>query len=272
MSSQIKLIASDMDHTLLTEAGELPPNFNDYVIKLQKFGVHFVIASGRPLCTLYKMFSAIKRKIIFIADNGGVISYKGKVIFKSLLNPQDYQSMIRFTKEHTDGIPVLCGLETGYMEKKHKSYKNYLNKFYSKIHFVEDFEKLNVQACKFTVYFPNKNSGEEYEKTFKPQYNGVFSVTVGDTIWIDIMNNGIDKGGAMRFLGDYLHLTADQMMAFGDTYNDIEMLQSVKHSYVVKNASQDMRRYANFEADSNENFGVIKILDKLIKELETPAV
>jgi hydroxymethylpyrimidine pyrophosphatase-like HAD family hydrolase len=55
------------------------------------------------------------------------------------------------------------------------------------------------------------------------------------------------------------------MMAFGDTYNDIEMLQAVKHSYIVKNAHPDMKQYANFIAESNDNFGVIKIIQKVIE-------
>jgi hydroxymethylpyrimidine pyrophosphatase-like HAD family hydrolase len=55
------------------------------------------------------------------------------------------------------------------------------------------------------------------------------------------------------------------MMAFGDTYNDVEMLKSVKYSYIVGNANEDMRQYANYITDTNDNFGVTKILDKIIK-------
>jgi hydroxymethylpyrimidine pyrophosphatase-like HAD family hydrolase len=66
-------------------------------------------------------------------------------------------------------------------------------------------------------------------------------------------------------LGERLGLKSEQMMAFGDTYNDIEMLQAVKYSYIVENATSDMRQYANFITDSNDNFGVIKVIDKIIQ-------
>jgi HAD superfamily hydrolase (TIGR01484 family) len=92
----IKLIASDMDHTLLTEKGELPPRFDDYVSELDRIGADFVVASGRPLYTLERIFPKIKHKMSFISDNGGAVCYRGEVIFKSLLNPADYQPMIRF--------------------------------------------------------------------------------------------------------------------------------------------------------------------------------
>jgi hydroxymethylpyrimidine pyrophosphatase-like HAD family hydrolase len=59
------------------------------------------------------------------------------------------------------------------------------------------------------------------------------------------------------------------MMAFGDTYNDIEMLQSVKHSYIVNNANNDMHKHANFITDSNDQFGVLKAIDKVIQAYNT---
>ncbi|MDR1363481.1 MAG: Cof-type HAD-IIB family hydrolase [Spirochaetaceae bacterium] len=264
--NDIKLIAADMDHTLLTEKGELPPNFDSYVLKLNEAGIDFVIASGRPLYTLETTFSKIKHKMCFICDNGGAICYKSDIIFKSLIKPDSYQSMIKFVENKTDGIPILCGLDTAYLSEKNKIYENYLKTFYSKITFVENLDDIAVDADKFTIYFPGKNSKEHYEKIFKPQYGDSFSVTVGDTIWIDIMNYGINKGEAIKFLGKKLGLKYEQMMAFGDTYNDIEMLQSVKYSYIVKNAAADMKQYANFITDSNDDFGVLKVIDKIINK------
>lgn len=261
----VKLIASDMDHTLLTEKGELPPNFNDYIIRLDRLGIDFAIASGRPLYTLNDIFSKIRGKISFISDNGGVISHKGEIIFKSLLDPLSYQAMIQFVEDNTDGIAILCGLDSAVISKKNKEHEKFLKFFYSKINLVDNLSHVSVDANKFTIYFPNKNSKKHFEATFKPKYGATFSVTVGDTIWIDIMNYGIDKGRAMKLLGERLGLTSAQMMAFGDTYNDIEMLEAVEYSYIVKNANEDMKKHAKFITDSNDDFGVTNIIEKLIK-------
>jgi Cof subfamily protein (haloacid dehalogenase superfamily) len=265
MFDAIRLIAADMDHTLLTEKGELPPNFDRYVLELDKAGIDFVVASGRPLYTLETIFPKIKHTMSFISDNGGIISHRGTIIFKSLLDCASYQSMIRFVEEKTDGIPILCGLERAYLPEQFQAYESYLKTFYSNIAFVKELRNISIEADKFTIYFPNKDSKEYYEKVFKPEYGRDFSVTVGDTIWIDIMNRGIHKGKAMQLLGEKLGVGAEQMMAFGDTYNDIEMLQAVKYSYIVKNAGEDMKQYANFMTDSNDNFGVTLVIDEILK-------
>jgi hydroxymethylpyrimidine pyrophosphatase-like HAD family hydrolase len=69
----------------------------------------------------------------------------------------------------------------------------------------------------------------------------------------------------LRFLSHKLAVSADEMMAFGDTYNDVEMLKAVKYSYIVANASEDMRQYANFITKSNDDDGVSEIIRKVIK-------
>lgn len=53
-------------------------------------------------------------------------------------------------------------------------------------------------------------------------------------------------------------------MAFGDTYNDKEMLQTVKYSYLMGNADDDMLQYATYRADTNENYGVLQEIQKLL--------
>lgn len=264
----IKLIAADMDHTLLTEKGELPPHFKKYMHELDKLGINFAIASGRPMYTLATLFSDLTNKLIFISDNGGAISYKENLLFKSLLKITDYKKMITFTKEKTTGVPILCGLKSAFIEKKDRSYEAFLRTFYAKISIVDNLEEVAIDANKFTVYFPDKKSKKYYEKVFKPLFQDTFSVTVGDTIWIDFMNKEIDKGKAMQILGRKLAIGGDQMMAFGDTYNDIEMLQAVKYSYLVENASADMRKYAKYVTKSNDEFGVTYILKQLIEEIK----
>ncbi|MDR2708719.1 MAG: Cof-type HAD-IIB family hydrolase [Elusimicrobiota bacterium] len=264
----VKLIASDMDHTLLTEKRELPPNFNDYILRLNKYNIDFVIASGRPLYTLKTLFPTIRSQMSFISDNGAIVCHKNKIIFKDLLKSKDYQSMIKLTKEKTDGIAIVCGLDCAFIAKENKIYEDYLKIFYSNITYVDNLETVSQEADKFSVYFPNHDAKENYEKIFKPQYSPDFSVTIGDTVWVDIMNSAINKGTALNFLARKLNLTFENTMAFGDTYNDIEMLKVVKYSYIVKNAHPDMKAYANSATDTNDNFGVTKVLDKILANYE----
>lgn len=260
--SKIKLIAADMDHTLLTEAGELPPKFDEYVDRLEEKGVIFAIASGRPMYTLLEIFADRKDTLTIISDNGGAIWHKGKMIYKSLMEPAVYQEMIRFVEEETDGASVLCGMERAYALEAYLPYETFFREFLRKMDFVKEMRSLDVEANKFTVFFPKKDAKQQFSAVFESRYGNDFSVTVGGDEWVDIMNAGIHKGAAMQWLGKTLGIQTDEMMAFGDTYNDIEMLQTVKYSYVMENAALEMRRYGNFVAPSNEEYGVLQVIEK----------
>lgn len=261
---RIKLIATDMDHTLLTEKGAFPPDFDEVIEDLARAKIKLAIASGRPLYTLEKSFANKRDKIIFIADNGGIISLNGQVIFKSLLNPPTVQELLNFTKENTSAIAILCALDNAYISSENKKYEHFLKKFYTKISLVNNLKDYINNVDKFTIYFPKKDSQDFYEKLFKPKYQTLLSVTVGDTVWIDLMNLGINKGGALKILGKHLQIDSQEMMAFGDTYNDIEMLKSVDYSYIVANASPEMSQYAKFIAPANDEFGVTQIIRKVV--------
>lgn len=78
------------------------------------------------------------------------------------------------------------------------------------------------------------------------------------------MNKNIDKGQGMYQLSNLLNITTDQMMAFGDNYNDIEMLAAVKYSYAMENAHDDIKAQANFIAPSNNDLGVSKVIQDLL--------
>ena len=79
----IRLIASDMDATLLDERSQLPPDFAETIRALAGQGILFAAASGRPLYTLETMFPELLEEIILIGDNGGAARWKGKDLFVS---------------------------------------------------------------------------------------------------------------------------------------------------------------------------------------------
>lgn len=262
----VKLIASDMDHTLLLENGDLPNNFFDYIDRLDEKGIRFVVASGRPMYTLKHMFEEKLDKLAIISDNGAAITNGGEMIYKSLMLVEDYQEMIRFVEEETDGVSVLCALEGAFVLKKYEKYAEFFRSFLRELIFVDDMRSLEVEANKFTVFLPEADSVKKYEEVYVPRFGNRFSVTIGGDVWIDIMNKGIDKGMAMRKIGEILNIDTGEMLAFGDNYNDVEMLKTVYYSYIVANAQPGMEKFARFRAPSNEECGVLQIIEQVLKE------
>ena len=259
----VRMIASDMDHTLLDEHGEVPPGFDGYLRRLHAAGITFVAASGRPLNRLKQMFPP-HEGVGYIGDNGGTVSHGDTVLFQSLLDPESYRAMARLTLRVTPGVPVACGPDAAYVLHAHAGHEDYLSRFNPRIVYIDDFEELNAAIDKFSAYLPQGESIRYFEEVFRPAYADRFSVTTGSPLWVDVMNQGVHKGHGMRVLAKHLELDRHQLMAFGDGYNDLEMLDEAHHSYAVSNAYDEVRRRARFLAGSNADHGVLTVIRQVL--------
>ena len=108
----IRLIASDLDATLLDGQSQLPPDFAETVRALAEQGIRFAAASGRPIYTLEEMFAPLRDDIIFVGDNGGAICWKGENLYVSEMDTADASRnryVLHKWKSVRNGNPILPG-------------------------------------------------------------------------------------------------------------------------------------------------------------------
>lgn len=261
---RIRLIASDMDATLLDEQSQLPADFEETIHALAELGIRFAPASGRPLYTLEAMFPTLQDELVFIGDNGGAIRWKGQNLFTSEMSPEGWRALNRLTREQGD-IAVLCGLESAYVERPFAVHDAVLRHFYTKIEYVDRLEDVTAPADKFTIYLPQHNAQQAYDTVYASQ-RSIYSVAVAGECWIDIMNAGVTKGAALEVLGRAWDLPPECMMAFGDTYNDAEMLCTAKYGFLMENGSVPLRRKVPFLAPSHREAGVMQVLHRVLTQ------
>ncbi|WP_204122406.1 HAD family hydrolase [Lacticaseibacillus mingshuiensis] len=260
----IRLIASDMDHTLLTEAGQLPPHFGRTLDALEAAGIQFAAASGRPLYTLQDVFGERSDQLALICDNGGVVSYRGTIIHKQLMAAHDYQRIARFVQEHTDGLPLICGIEHAVGARKDQAFDAVYREFYHQLIFVDDLPAWSGEADKVTIYLPHNNAQQVFDEAIAPEFGADFTCAVAGPVWIDITPKHINKAKGMSLVGRKMGISSEQMMAFGDNFNDKEMLAYVAHSYLVANHNPSMAGTAKYQAPSNEEYGVQQVIAKVL--------
>lgn len=262
---RIRLIASDMDATLLDENGQLPPGFEQMVQALAEKGICFAAASGRPLYTLEEMFPALREQMLFVGDNGGAARWKGKDLFVSEMSRDGWRTLAELAAAQDD-IGMLCGLNCVYVERRFQQYDPVFKVFYTQVEYVEDLTEVEAPADKFTIYLPLGNAQQAYDNVYRAACGQNFSVAVAGKNWVDIMNSGVHKGAALKKLGEQMGIDCSGMMAFGDTYNDAEMLQTAKYGFLMENGSLPLRAKVPYLAPSNREYGVMQILQKVLEQ------
>ena len=259
---RVRLAVTDLDGSLLLDDSTLPEGVEDRIAALESVGAEFAVASGRPLYTLRDNFGDLLDELMVVGDNGGLVVDHGKVIYKADLPIEDYRRMARVTAEVGD-YGFICGIDGCYVDAKARPYEDFIRTFYTKCEFVDDLTKVDVPANKFTVMFPNNDALARIDG-YRERIGGSFQYCCGGIMWVDIVPEGVSKGTALERVSQIMGIDTADMAAFGDAPNDAEMLETVGFGYMMANAVPEMREHADYVAPSNEERGVLAVIDQIV--------
>lgn len=270
----IKLIVSDLDGTLLRPDKSLPEDFGKTFRALRERNIVFVAASGRQYANIYNTLAPYADDIFILSDNGSINGY-GSEISEAFLMPADKVDAVLRGLDGIDGThPLICTSDKGYYTDDDPDFVRELHRYYVKTADVGDKNKspltalrvraerddlIGKSASKIAVYC---NGRAEELIARMPNVEGLKHVVSGAD-WIDFARTDIDKGFALKNLIKKLNITPSECVAFGDQFNDREMLDVCGSAYVTANASEGMR--ALFPViDSNDNGAVTAKIRELI--------
>jgi len=263
----IRLIASDMDGTLLDEDGAVPARFWPLLERILSAGILFSPASGRQYQTLQAVFGD-RDGLVYIAENGTNVVRDGVSIARQPVVGSIIAPVVEWVRAQAAtgadlGI-VVCGAGSAYIERVDEDFLAQVRPYYAALTTVDDvtIAAAGDDVLKLAIF----DAGRAESRT-GPAVRALglpADVVISGTNWVDIMRPGVNKGTALIHLQQHLGISREQTMAFGDFLNDAEMLDAAGHSYAVANAHPSIRARARHQAPSNHDEGVItSILEAL---------
>ena len=257
----IKLVATDMDGTLLDGKGKLPRQFGEIFKLLQQKGILFAVASGRQYFTLLENFKEVADKMLFIAENGTYVAYQGKELAVHPLKREIAHELIK--EARALGVNIILATSKGaYLESSEEAFVREVGKYYVKHEIVQDLLEIEGDILKVTIC--DMRGAEAHSYLAFKKFSNEAQICIAGEIWIDMMANGINKGTAICDIQKQLGITFEETMVFGDYLNDLEMLQNAYHSYAMANAHPKLKEVARFMAKSNVENGVIEKIKEII--------
>ena len=269
----IKLIASDLDGTLLTTNKELTPRLKKSLDKAAQNGALFVPATGRTLCAIPQYVKDIPSAKYIITSNGACVYKKGSntPIFKECLMPEQVEIVYSAASQLDTVIEVFAD-GIAYIGKRHFEYlqqfgitgrrANYIKTtrtvvpdIYSLLHSnIENIENINV-------IFNNMSLREEFRADIKNSINAF--VTSSSTDNIEVSSSKAAKGNALKNLCQMLGIKNNEVIAFGDSENDIDMLEFAGTGVLMKNADNSLKTQGLIVSSSCDDYGVARILEDI---------
>lgn len=261
----IKLIASDIDGTLVRDGeSKLNDELIEVIDKLHKKGIIFTAASGRSVVSEKQLFEAVGDKIYYIGCNGTYLGSYEKCLYRSVIRLEYVKEIVRDCRRYP-GCTLFLNADDGYYtDTKDKNIIEWLEQGYKeKVYSVDDLLEVDEDIIKACLYDPECQADITGEALIDKWSNKVSVVTAG-AMWLDFFDINASKGAALCKLQKMLGITKEETMAFGDQQNDIEMLKQAYYSYAVGNAIDEVKQVARYEADTNINNGVLKVLKTLL--------
>ena len=273
----IKVIATDMDGTLLDPKGQLDlPRLEKILDKLDQRGIRFVIATGNEIHRMRQLLGHLAERVVLVVANGARIFENDE-----LLQAQTWDdAMVDKALGHFKGREcqdqfVVTGMNGGFVkegtvftELDKFMTPEMIEKLYQRMNFVNEFDSnLFGGVLKMSMVV-----GEERSDSVLQEINDLFdghvrAVSSGYGC-IDILQDGIHKAWGLEELLKRWNLKPEQIMAFGDSENDIEMLELAGISYAMENAEEAVKRVATKVAPANSQAGVYKVLENWLERGE----
>lgn len=257
----IKLVALDMDGTLLDSQKRLPADFKDWVIRHP--GIKTVIASGRQYYALLRDFGPIQDSLTYVAENGGLVFEKGEILYSNDMQKKDIKQCLELIRGINGATPIVCGANSAYMENAKAHVQKEASMYYARLRLTDGLYDAALQdtVVKIAIFVDEKKAESVFAHF--PKLAGHLSAVLSGDSWIDISNKTVNKGEAIIAIQQKYGIPAEKSMAFGDYLNDVEMLKACGESYCMENGHPDLKALAKHVAASNDEDGVMRALRRI---------
>jgi len=273
---QYKIVASDLDGTLLNDKSEISPENFHAINELTKNGIHFVPASGRTLSEIPEELRDNANIRYIIYSNGAVVFDKetGERILTCIDNCQ-IQKILDILYSYESHITIRCNGESFVdanvqAEKDHDYYninKEHRFTIYDFAIYLDDFKNFCYAADHvevLAVYFHSYDEMMDCKKKLAEFEN--LRVVEGSKFCLEIVNVNAGKGNALRYLADMLNIDYSETISIGDSDNDNSIAQTAALGLAVSNACDSLKKVADKIICSNNEHVVQYVLSNFINE------
>lgn len=271
----IRLVASDLDGTLLNHKKEITPRLFDALEKLNALGIFFVPSTGRPFGTVPQAIKELPFLRYVITSNGAAIydAAEKKNIIENHLTPDAVDAVIAIAKDlpviteyFIDGKAYIAqaiydDLSPFDLTESHTAYIK--NSRIPVVDFWTGMQKNHAVLENINLVFCDMALRQETWDRLKA--TGLASITAATTKNIEITSLFATKAKALEKLCALLGLERENVLALGDGDNDLPMIQFAGIGVAMANGEEHIKQAADLIADDCNDFGAAKILEKIIE-------
>jgi hypothetical protein len=267
----VKLIVTDMDETFLRADKTYDKEKASKVFsKLADQGIIFAIASGNFAPLLENYFNHDILNYVYLAgDDGNVLKNSEEILRTLPIEPSDVKAIYQFFADKNGYYPIFSTGSKAYVKGPVNDWADeQISLYYGDYILIDAFKEIpsekDIVKIEMLSEYPlaeNKQVMIEIEEKFP----GISSVTSGEE-WLDVYHKDGGKGEAVKFLQEKYNISKEETMCFGDSLNDLSMMNEARYSVAMANADNELKEHCRYEIGTSEDQAVLKILKKITED------
>lgn len=270
-----KLIACDLDETLLTSDRKVSPENREAVLKADELGVKFVLATGRGYATVQETLKEVGLHDLeneyVISFNGGAVTHnKGnEVLHLQGISHEFASELYKRGQEYDVTMHVYTEADV-YVYNLVEEEREHLDGMMEVIEiFDEDLEFLKDEPIVKVLYM---NTDRSYLNTIEEDLKEITQdadISYSSNRYIEFNHKGVNKGAGITFLADKLGIDIEDTIAIGDNFNDLPMLETAGLAVGVSNMVPELKERMDYITKANHNESAIaEVIEKFILKPE----
>ncbi len=258
-----KLLAIDLDGTLLTSKKTLSPGNIEALNKAMDAGYRVILASGRPYAGIVNCVLPFETHDYIISSAGAQVhGPDGKLVHKISINPQRAYEVMNWCRDR--GVHCQSYSDEGFHYIQDGPFARHYEKYNHMKGYEEPdlYKQDDIDTPKLLIIdTPEKvlEVKEEVRKAFPD-----LVIVNSQAEYVEVLDPAVSKAAALEWLAGELHATPDEIMAFGDNEVDLSMMEYAGFSVAVSNGESPVKAIADYITDSNDDDGVAKAIYQLL--------
>jgi Cof subfamily protein (haloacid dehalogenase superfamily) len=266
----IKLVAIDLDGTLLDNDHRISSRAKKAIRNTRRKGIEVTLATGRMFASARPYAEELGINLPLITYQGALVKLagNGRVLYQRNVPAHLAQRVVAMAKEYGYPINFYCD-DYVMIEKVTPEVLDYAEKHKVAVKEVGDLSKVShISPIKLLVINEREEELNKFEGKCREIFGEQLHITKSMPEYLEFMHLEATKARGLEAVKSYLGVSDKEIMAIGDSYNDLEMLEYAGIAVVMGNAREEIKAVGDYITKSNDDEGVAEALERIILKKE----
>lgn len=259
----IKLIATDIDGTILKYDYEFNVEVKNCIRNLTKHGVKVVLVTGRMHSATTHIAEELGLDTPVVSYHGGLIKHNGETLYERNLNSNSAKNIINWARKNNIHVNLYLN-DKLFVEKDSPTIQRYIKQGVPDFQ-IKSFDEVKLERINkmLLINYEDENKVTMWKEYLEIKHKDVYFIK-SMPFYCEICHIEATKACAVNFLKDYWNLKKEEIMTIGDQNNDIDLLSAGGIKVAMGNATEELKSVANYVTDTVNNNGFVKAVEKFV--------